>query len=898
MALPTITNNSPAAGSIAWTQFGIQYNGQSFIIPAGNTAQKYVWWLYGGGTAPALQSGNAMPELGPDDMILFLNKAGIGVLVPTAELLDGSLIVGGSILAAAIGANEIQTSHLSANAVTANEIASNAIMTQHLSAGTITADKLSVGTVSDNMVVNGSFEDALSGTLVGWEVNAMTNGTIQAVTGQSSSGAVSIQFAATTTTANLRLRQLPAQYIPVSAASGRKYYISTRAGASTATASGHYMRVNWYDANKNLISSSDVRSNGALTTTFTLYEGQATPPATAKYMGMEILITNINVVTTAYVDEVSAHEVTMSAQIGDGQITAAKITANTITADRIQTAAITADKLLVSDRTNYWENPDFEIDTVGQQPKGIGSNTLCRVISGGARGSGKALEVDARNGANNDVFSTNVFPVTPGDQFYIAYDYKFLNTAGAGNAGVGFRTYGPTKVGITWTIVASTGSARPTTWQEADNGKEGIYTVPAGTYFLQPWVTFANNSETTNRFHSDNIIIRRLSGGELIVDGAIIAAKIATDAVSSDKIIANAITAVKINADAVVAGKIAANAITAREIQANVIVSNLIASDQILGNHIYAGAITADKIDANAINGKTITGATIQTAETGARVVMDSSGLGAWDAATKKYLTADANGITIDGTIATTGGTNWLGEEVVVKISDTASTSGGRNIAGLSFEREGLTPIAFPAVYSDAGTDLMLTAVNNQAFLSLANENSGGEAELQGQGINLYSNTGDVKIGKTYNTPGNLQVAKINGKRPPIGLLSLQRLTGVTTVTTTDSQISAVTVSVTPGMVLEVSGSYAGGPSGASGQYLSWGWKANGVRFAENSHRSNTNGYGEGDSFSGFYTVPAGQTSVTISLWGLVAAGGGTYVCPADSNSPKLQYAIKDIGDV
>jgi len=868
MALPTITSNSPSAGYIAWTASGITFDGEQFPIAAGNTNKKFTWWQYNAGV-PILVSSDTLPALADEDILLFLNKNGVGVLVPMTDVTDGSLIVTGSILAPAIAADQIETYHINAGAVTATEIQAGAIGATHISAGAITADKLSVGTVSDNMVVNGSFEDALSGTLVGWEAYTISNGTITPVTGVSSSGAVAMQFVCTNTSANLRVRQLPAQYIPVSAASGRKYYISTRAGASTATTSGHYMRVNWYDGNKTLISSSDVRSNGALTTTFTLYEGQATPPATAKYMGMDILITNVNVATTVYVDEVSAHEVTMSAQIGDGQITAAKILTNTITATQIAAGAITADRLAISDWTNYATGGGF--DAASDLTNYTAGTGITVITTDNHSGTG-CLQSTALASARTAILKHKP-KVTEGEEFYIHYWFKstsdYNGTTGNGKLRIGNQASGY--------IYAITHGPASTTWVE----REYVLTIPAGMTAMEINLSF---DHTVGTAWIDELQVRRMNGGELIVDGTIYASKIATDAVTSDKIIANAITSVKINADAVVAGKIAANAITAREIQANTIVSNLIASDQILANHIYAGAITADKIDANAINGKTITGATVQTAATGARVVMDSSGLGAWDAAAKKYLTADANGISIDGTIATTGGTNWLGEDVVVKISDTASTSGGRNIAGLSFEREGLTPIAFPAVYSDSGTDLMLTAVNNQAFLSLANENSGGEAELQGQGINLYSNTGDVKIGKTYNTPGNLQVAKINGKRPPIGLLSLQRLTGTTTVTTTDSQISAVTVSVTPGMVLEVSGSYAGGPSGASGQYLSWGWKANGVRFAENSHRSNT--------------VPAGQTSVTISLWGLVAAGGGTYVCPADSNSPKLQYAIKDIGDV
>jgi hypothetical protein len=747
MALPTISHNSPVAGSIAWTGFGIQYNGQSFNIPPGNAPHAFVWWLYNGGTAPALQSGNALPALGPDDMILFVNKNGIGALIPNADMIEGSLIVGGSILAQAIGVNQIQTEHIAANAVTANEIAANSIVSKHVSAGTITADKLSVGTVSDNMIVNGSFEDALSGTLVGWEINAMTNGTIIPVTGQSSSGAVSMQFAATTTAANLRLRQMTPQFMPVSAASGRKYYLAVRAGASTATTTGFYFRVNWYDANKVYLSLSDIRSNSALTTTFTLYEGQATPPAAAKYMAIEIIVTNLNVVSTLYVDEVVAHEVTMTAQIGDGQITAAKIVANSITADRIQTAAITADKLLVADRSNYWENPDFEGDTVGAAPKGLTSTstTNARVIAGGSQGSGKAWELNALSTGNNDHYSTNTFPVEPGDQYYVRMDYKFLNTAGTANAAVGFRTYGPTKAGLSWAGIATTGSARPLTWTTHPGA---IYTVPAGTYFLQPWVTFSNNAETTNRFHLDDIVIRRMSGGELIVDGAIIATKIATDAVTSEKIIANAITT----------AKIAANAVTANEILAGAIQTNHMTAGSIHADRLIANSVTADKIHANAINGKTITGATVQTAAGGARIVMDSTGLKGWDANNINYLTADEDGVTVSGTLNAIGkGFDPNAVPAEAKLIDVTATLGGQamdsqliiteqmpqppsTVPGLGFTPSNATVVQRSGVKSTDGFNLIMHSATSNTKTQY------GFMSMGDHGVNLMAPMGSSTV--------------------------------------------------------------------------------------------------------------------------------------------------------
>ena len=58
----------------------------------------------------------------------------------------------------------------------------------------------------------------------------------------------------------------------------------------------------------------------ALTTSFDVFEGQVTPPSTARYMSVEVSVLLPNVPTTVYVDEVIAREVVMSAVIGDGQI--------------------------------------------------------------------------------------------------------------------------------------------------------------------------------------------------------------------------------------------------------------------------------------------------------------------------------------------------------------------------------------------------------------------------------------------------------------------------------------------------------------------------------------------------------------------------------------------------
>lgn len=85
-----------------------------------------------------------------------------------------------------------------------------------------------------------------------------------------------------------------------------------------------------------------------------------------------------------------------------------------------------------------------------------------------------------------------------------------------------------------------------------------------------------------------------------------------TQAWGSDSLSANCITATQIAAGAVTAGAIAAGSITTAKLDASAVTADKIA----------AGAITAAKISAGAIDGQTITGATVQTASSGARVVL------------------------------------------------------------------------------------------------------------------------------------------------------------------------------------------------------------------------------------------------------------------------------------
>lgn len=156
MAPPMLTANSPQAGSIAWTAFNIAYRGKSYAIPTGNTSSKYTWWLYNGGAGGPLQFGSTLPALTADDCLLFLNKGGIPVLIPTAQAIDGSLLVAGSVVAGALQAGSITTDVLAAGAITADKLAAGSITAAALAADAITGKTITGGVISGTTINGGS----------------------------------------------------------------------------------------------------------------------------------------------------------------------------------------------------------------------------------------------------------------------------------------------------------------------------------------------------------------------------------------------------------------------------------------------------------------------------------------------------------------------------------------------------------------------------------------------------------------------------------------------------------------------------------------------------------------------------------------------------------------------
>jgi len=97
-----LTNNSPGAGSVAWSQFTLTYQGTSYTVAAGNTASKFIWWNKATSTT-VLQTGATPPAQAADQFIVAFNKSGTAVGSLFANIVYADYISAVSL--AAIQAN-------------------------------------------------------------------------------------------------------------------------------------------------------------------------------------------------------------------------------------------------------------------------------------------------------------------------------------------------------------------------------------------------------------------------------------------------------------------------------------------------------------------------------------------------------------------------------------------------------------------------------------------------------------------------------------------------------------------------------------------------------------------------------------------------------------------------
>ena len=172
----------------------------------------------------------------------------------------------------------------------------------------------------------------------------------------------------------------------------------------------------------------------------------------------------------------------------------------------------------------------------------------------------------------------------------------------------------------------------------------------AGTYKLRIGTTAGNRftwDGTTAIFAGNGSGLTSINGGN-----------IQTDTITASQIAADAITVSELAANSVTASELAANSVTAADILAGTITATELATGSVTATKISVTNLSAISADLGSITSGTVTGATLQTATTGARVVINSiSGLTAFNSSGVTQLqidtgngrlTAGAGAVTLD----------------------------------------------------------------------------------------------------------------------------------------------------------------------------------------------------------------------------------------------------------
>lgn len=148
-----------------------------------------------------------------------------------------------------------------------------------------------------------------------------------------------------------------------------------------------------------------------------------------------------------------------------------------------------------------------------------------------------------------------------------------------------------------------------------------------------------------------------------ILAGTITATQIASHTITAAVIAAGTITATEIASATITGGLIAATTITAANIAAGTITSTQLAANSVTATQIVSGAVDATKINVTSlsaisanlgtITAGTVTGATLQSASSGARVVLNTGGITAYNASNVPQLAFDVStgNLTLTGTV-------------------------------------------------------------------------------------------------------------------------------------------------------------------------------------------------------------------------------------------------------
>ncbi|WP_321386495.1 hypothetical protein [Alcaligenes phenolicus] len=547
--------------------------------------------------------------------------------------------------------------------IAGTQIAANAIKTPHLAAGSVAAEKIAAGAViasklfvgaNGNLIPNGAAEMGLDQAKLGWPSRFVVDET---------NAPDGFPWSYRSPAGETGTRDSTFGPIPVEP--GAEYQITIWAMADRADSRVYIEGRNQSGAHAFKNAKGDggshvyVLANRVLPTSWTRFSTTVTISdgtthlhrfryyinhangtergAAQSFAGLTMVKRAtgeliVDGVITA--DKVAANAIS-SEKIAANAVDAAKIAAGAVNASHIAADSITAEKLVVSSPTNLipdtygwtdranggsWRRAGFSFNTTSgsawlQHKRSVVLDTLFE-IRAGTRYLFSVEMTSQTDGARQvfEVVKEDSTPFSP---------RRFLGS-----------------------FATSSDDYRLYTNEVEFEASERVH--------LKVWANDNQAASTGGYMWIRNPSLRAMAQGELIVDGAVTAEKVATNAITANHLAANSVTAAKVAAGAIAAEHLSAGAITVGKLQDGAVTGDKIAATTITGDKIVTGAITADKVTTNAVTAdkiaaNAITAAKISAGAVGAEQI-------AANAITAKHLVvADRSNLHPDPTVSLGG---------------------------------------------------------------------------------------------------------------------------------------------------------------------------------------------------------------------------------------------------
>lgn len=199
----------------------------------------------------------------------------------------------------------------------------------------------------------------------------------------------------------------------------------------------------------------------------------------------------------------------------------------TINGGKIETQTITTNQLLVGNFANLVENGGFENDTAGWG--GLGANAT--IVTTSPYAGTKCLKITANSAINDITNSTNLIEVQAGEKYYVEAWIKSDTGTNGSAYPCALWVFNKDKAVLSYQApITVTGYIQ--NWTKYS----GIVTMPTGSCYARPWVSVRSDN-TAGAFYFDEVVVRRMTTGELIVDGSIGANHIQANSISADKLL-------------------------------------------------------------------------------------------------------------------------------------------------------------------------------------------------------------------------------------------------------------------------------------------------------------------------------------------------------------------------